>query len=168
VVEELHKQARRYYPRRQVEIRDMDDTWSADPIDMSAYAKVNKSHHFILVVIDNFSKYAWAIPTKTKSGRDVTAAMRTVLEEGRQPRRLHVDRGKEFYNSFFKNLMDEYGIHRYSTFSNLKSCLAERFIRSLQTLVFKEFFFRGTYPSGLTSFLTWSQFTIQENIAPSV
>jgi len=145
VVEELHKPARRYYPRRQVEIRDLDDTWSADVIDLSAYAKVNKNHHFILVVIDNFSKYAWATPTKTKSGRDVTAAMRTVLEQGRQPRRLHVDRGKEFYNSSFKNLMDEYGIHMYSTFSNLKACLAERFIRSLQTLVFKEFSFRGTY-----------------------
>jgi len=123
VVEELHKPARRYYSRRQVEIRDLDDTWSADLIDMSSYAKVNKNYHFILVVIDNFSKYAWAILTKTKSGRDVTAAMRTVLEQSRQPRRL---------------LM-------YSTFSNLKACLAERFIRSLQTLVFKEFSFRDTY-----------------------
>ena len=145
MVEELHKPARRHYPRRKVDIRDYDDTWSADLIDMSAYAKVNKNHHFILTVIDNFSKYAWAIPTKTKSGRDVTAAMRTVLEQGRQPRRLHVDRGKEFYNSSFKNLMDEYGIHMYSTFSNLKSCLAERFNRSLGTLLFKEFSFRGTY-----------------------
>jgi len=54
------------FPRRQVEIRDLDDTWSADLIDMSSYAKVNKNHHFILVVIDNFSKYAWAIPTRER------------------------------------------------------------------------------------------------------
>jgi len=102
----------------------------------SAYVEVNKNHHFILTVIDNFSKYAWAIPTKTTSGKDVTAAMRTVLEQGRQPRRLHVDRGKEFYNSSFEILMDEYGIHMYLTFSN-ESCVAERFNRSLGTLLLK-------------------------------
>jgi len=41
--------------------------------------------------------------------------------------------------------MEEYGIHMYSMFSNLKSCLAERFNRSVGTLLFNEFSFRGTY-----------------------
>jgi len=85
---------------------------------MSAYAKVNGGYRFLLTVIDIFSKFAWAVPTKTKSGSDVTAAMRSVLEQGRQPRRLHVDPGKEFYNATFQNLMEEYNIRLYSTFSN--------------------------------------------------
>ena len=46
----------------------------------------------------------------TKSGSDVTAAMCSVFEQGLQPRRLHVDQGKEFYNATFKSLMEEYNI----------------------------------------------------------
>jgi len=61
-------------------------------------------------VIDSFSKFVWAVPTKTKSGSDVTAAMRSIFDQGRQPRRLHVDQGKEFYNVTFKNLMEEHNV----------------------------------------------------------
>lgn len=145
VVEELHRPARRRYPRRQVEVRGLDDTWEADLVQMSAYAKDNQGHHFLLTVIDAFSKFAWAVPLKKKSARDVTAAMRTVLEGGRQPQRLHVDRGTEFYNTSFKALMEEYGIHLYSTFSNLHATLVERWNRTLKAMMWKEFSFRGSY-----------------------
>jgi len=145
VVEELHRPARRHYPRRHVDMRDIDDKWQADLVDMSAYAKVNRGYRFLLTVIDIFSKFAWAVPTKTKSGSDVTAAMRSVFEQGRQPRRLHVDQGKEFYNTIFKNLMEEYNIRLYSTFSNLKASICERFNRTLKTKMRKEFSLRGNY-----------------------
>jgi len=69
VVEELHRPARRYYPRRLVDIRDLDGTWQADLVDMSAYANVNKNHNFLLTVIDTFSKYALAVPIKKKVGK---------------------------------------------------------------------------------------------------
>jgi len=112
---------------------------------MSAYAKVNRGYRFLLTVIDIFSKFAWAVPIKTKSGSDVTAAMCSVLEQGRQPRRLHVDQGKECYNATFKNLMEEYNIRLYSTFSNLKASICERFNRTLKTKMWKEFSVRGNY-----------------------
>ena len=51
VVEELHRPARRHYQRRHVDIRWPDETWS-DLIQMSAYAKENRQHHFIFLVID--------------------------------------------------------------------------------------------------------------------
>jgi len=64
-VDELHKSARRYYQRRQVDIRGLDDNWQADLVDMSAHAKVNQGYRFILTVIDNFYN-AWARPLKTQ------------------------------------------------------------------------------------------------------
>jgi len=79
VVEELHRPARRHYPRRHVDMRDIDDTWQADLVDMSAYAKGNQGYRFLLTVTNIFSKFAWAVPIKTKSGSDVTAAVRSVL-----------------------------------------------------------------------------------------
>jgi len=144
VVEELHRPARRHYPRRHVDMREIDDTWQADLVDMSAYAKENRGHHFLLTVIDIFSKFAWAVPIKTKNRSDVTSAMRSVLEQGRQSRRLHVDQGKEFYATF-KNLMEEYNIRLYSTFRNLKALICERLNRSLKTKMWKDFSFHGNY-----------------------
>ena len=140
MVEELHRPARRH-----VDIREIDDTWQADLVDMSAYAKVNRGYRFLLTVIDIFSKFAWAVPTNTKSGSNITAAMRSVLEQGRQLRRLYADQGKEFFNAHFKRLMEEYNILLYSTFSNLKASICERFNRTLKTKMWKEFSFRGTY-----------------------
>ncbi|XP_014295514.1 uncharacterized protein LOC103579935 [Microplitis demolitor] len=145
VAHELHAQARRNYPRRHVDIRGIDETWQADLVDMTAYASFNKQHKFILTIIDNFSKFAWAVPLKTKNAQDVTSAMQSVLKKGRVPKNLHVDQGKEFYNSNFKALMQEYGINLYSTYSNLKASICERFNRTLKNKMWVKFTVRGTY-----------------------
>ncbi|XP_051176015.1 uncharacterized protein LOC127291135 [Leptopilina boulardi] len=41
VVTELHRQARRNYPRRKVEMRGIDETWQADLVEMIPYSKFN-------------------------------------------------------------------------------------------------------------------------------
>ncbi|XP_015124149.1 uncharacterized protein LOC107046139 [Diachasma alloeum] len=91
-------------------MRGVDENWQADLVDMTAYSRENKGYKYLLTVIDIFSKYVWAVPTKTKYGKDVTNAMESVLKQGRIPKKLHVDRGKEFYNREFKKLMKDYGI----------------------------------------------------------
>ena len=104
LVKELHKPARKNYQRRHVDIRGIDETWQADLVEMQPYEKENKGYKYILTIIDIFSKFAWAVPVKSKQGEDVTAAMKSVLDEGRVPKNLHVDRGKEFYNWHFENI----------------------------------------------------------------
>ena len=81
-----------------------DETWSADLIDKSSLSKYNNSYKFILTVIDVFTKYAWAIPLKNKSGLSIPNGFKTILSEGplcgsesRKPEKLWVDRGSEFY-----------------------------------------------------------------------
>lgn len=145
VVQELHKPARRIYPRRHVDIRGLDETWQADLVDMSSYGSHNSNHKFLLTVIDIFSKFAWAKPLKSKSGADVTAAMESIFTEGRIPKNLHVDRGKEFYNSTFKALMKKFNIHMYSTYSNMKASICERFNRTLKNKMWIQFSFRGNW-----------------------
>ena len=49
-----------------------DETWSADLIDKSSLSKYNNNYKFILTVRDIFTKYAWAIPLKNKSGLSIT------------------------------------------------------------------------------------------------
>lgn len=145
VVKELHAPARRNFKRRKVLLRDIDDTWQADLVDMSAYSKSNSGFKFLLTVIDTFSKYAWAEPIKTKNGHDVTEAMKKIFKKGRKPKNLHVDAGKEFYNSTFKSLLSEKKIHMYSTFSTLKASICERFNRTLKSKMWTQFSFQGSY-----------------------
>ena len=72
VVEELHKPARRNYPRRKFDVRGLDETWQADLVEMQPYSRENKGFRYMLMEIGVFSKYAWAVAVKSKSGPDVT------------------------------------------------------------------------------------------------
>ena len=134
-----------------------DETWSADLIDKSSLSKYNNNYKFILTVIDIFTKYAWAIPLKNKSGLSKTNGFKIVLSESpqggsesRKPEKLWVDRGSEFYNKTFKSLLKEYetgkaasGIELYSTYSDLKAVFIERFNRTLLHIINKPMFING-------------------------
>ena len=115
-----------------------DETWSADLIDKSSLSKYNNNYKLILTVIDIFTKYAWAIPLKNKSGLSITNSFKIISgehpqggSECRKPEKLWVDRGSEFYNKTFKSLLKEYKTKLYSTSSDLKAVFIERFIRTL-------------------------------------
>ena len=127
-----------------------DETWSADLIDKSSLSKYNNNYKFILTVIDIFTKYAWAIPLRNKSGLSITNDSKTILSKGRKPEKLWVDRGSEFYNKTFKSLLKEYGtgkatsgIELYSTYSDLKAVFIERFNRTLLHIINKPMFING-------------------------
>ena len=144
VVEEIHRPARKKFRRRRVVIKGLDDLFQADLVEMLPYAKQNGGHRYILVVINAFSKYAWAYPVKRKTGKDVTEAMKKVLRES-TPRNLQTDNGKEFYNKDFQQLMKKHGVNHYSTYSTMKSSIVERLNRTLKTMMWKEFSFQGSY-----------------------
>ena len=127
-----------------------DETWSVDLIDKSSLSKYNNIYKFILTVIDIFTKYAWAIPLKNKSGLSITNGFKTILSEGRKPEKLWVDRGSEFYNKTFKSLLKEYetgkaasGIELYSTYSDLKAVFIERFNRTILHIINRPMFING-------------------------
>ena len=69
---------------------DIDEQWVVDLIEVQTLAKQNKGYRYILVVIDAFSKHAWAQPIKKKTGKDVTDAFAKILKEarGKKPQTL--------------------------------------------------------------------------------
>ena len=75
---------------------DIDQQWVADLIEEQTLSKQNKGYRYVLVVIDAFSKYAWARPIKKKTGKDVTVAFAKILKEakGRKPQTLQTDADK--------------------------------------------------------------------------
>ena len=106
---------------------------------MKAFSKYNQGYNFILVVIDIFSKYGWAIPLKNKEGKTVAEALKTIFEE-RKPAKMWVDKGKEFYNKDVKDL-----IELYSTENEEKSSVVERWIRTMKEKMWKYFTDNNTY-----------------------
>lgn len=147
---EIHRPARRTYYQRHVKVKGLRDLFQADLIDMNTKKEFNRSYSYILLVIDCFSKYIFARPIKRKDKVDCTEAMRSILKSKEKmflkpPKFLHTDQGGEFHNHMFKKMLAEYNITLYSTGSNLKASIAERAIRTVKTIMFREFSIRGSY-----------------------
>ena len=125
----------------------IDDLWQADLVEMDSgnlkgISKINKGYKYMITIIDVFSKFAWAVPLKNKTGKDVTNAFKFV---DRIPKNLQTDKGKEFYNKDFKELMKKYNINHYSTYTNVKASVVERFNRTLKEKMWKQFSIQGNY-----------------------
>ena len=111
---ELHKPVRKKFLKRFVFVRNVDDVWGADLIELPKISKKNYGFRYILMVIDVFSKYGWSIPLKTKTGKEVASALRTIFKKNK-PVKLWVDKGREFYNKDVSQLLKKNNIEIYST-----------------------------------------------------
>ena len=75
---------------------------------------------------------------KDKNGASiVNAFQKTLKESDRKPNKIWVDKGREFYNSSFKKLLTDNDIEMYSIHNEGKSVVAERFIRTWKTKIYK-------------------------------
>lgn len=144
VVEELHRNARKNFPRRKTIMYGIADTFQIDLVEMIPLAAYNKNYKYILTVIDIFSKFVWAIPLKNKTAKEVTSAMNKLFQSGHIPKNIHSDEGKEFYNSEFKQLLKRHNINLFSTFSTKKAAIVERLNRTLKTKMWKYFSLHST------------------------
>lgn len=146
IVNELHKPARINFSRRNTVVKGINDLYQADLIEVQPYSKINKGFRYILTVINCFSKVADAIPLKDKSGKSVASAMEQIITRGNhKPTHLQTDDGKEYFNKVFSELMKKYNIKHYSTKSEKKAAIIERFNRTLKGAMYKTFSQRGKH-----------------------
>ena len=109
----------------------LDEIWSIDLADMIVYKiSNNKGFRYILVIIDNYSKYLWAIPLKNKHSQTITNEFsNSSTTSKRKPLKIESDRGTEFYNSIFQNFLRSKNVHHYSRFTDKGPSIAEREIK---------------------------------------
>ena len=85
-----------------------------------------------------YSKYAFVIPLENKKGISVTNGFNKIIKQSnRKPNKIWVYQGVEFYNNVFKKWLSDNDIIMYSTYNEGKSVVAETFIRTLKSKLYK-------------------------------
>ena len=140
LTDELHKPVRKNFKKRRVFAGKSNDIWAADLVDMQYYAKTNKGYRYILMIIDVFSKYGWAIPLKRKTGSEMVEAFTQLWDSGEKPPKfLWTDKGREFDNVQMKALLKKQNVHLYWTENEEKSSIVERWNRTIKQWMWKYF-----------------------------
>lgn len=133
----LHKPARRNFPRNKVIVPGPKYQFQIDLSDMQSVKDSNDGYQYILTCIDVFSKVAWAIPIKNKTGDEIVRAYDQIDVK---PLVVQSDEGKEFLNKKFQNYLETNNI-RFFTSKNrdIKCAIVERFNRTLKSKIWKHF-----------------------------
>ena len=139
------KPPKKYYPTNNTDVYHIDDTWSLDILDLKDYGpKNNRGYRYVLVIIDNFSKFRWTVPLKNKNAQTIKVFFENVLTSSkRSPNLIETDRGKEFYNNIFQSFLNNNNIKLYSRNTYLGAVFAERFFKSIRDLLKKPVFEKG-------------------------
>lgn len=144
IAKELHKPARRNFTKRKVTLKGINDLYQADLVEMLPYAKLNKGMKYILTMINCFSKFAFAVPLKNKSGLEVAEKLEPILKKYKM-KNFQTDQGKEWFNVNVRKLMKKYKINHYHTFTEIKAGVVERLNRTLKERMWRKFTARGSY-----------------------
>ncbi len=93
---------------------------------------------------------AFTIPVYRKDTKNMTKAVGELLEEfkerfGKYPNVAQSDEGKEFYNVGVRDLLTKNDVEYFSTNSERKAAIVERFNRTLKTSMWKYFYSKGTH-----------------------
>jgi transposase InsO family protein len=129
------------------------DVWECDLVDVQSLAKHNDGYRFLLTVIDVFSKYLHIVPLKSKTGTAVSAAFETVSNDAiylkpvkRRPVWVQTDRGREFLNASFQNLLKREGIQFHVCKNpDIKCAVIERAHRTMRDYLYQYLTPKNTY-----------------------
>ena len=133
------KPPKKNYITNKTDVYYIDNIWSLDILDLKDYGpENNRGYRYVLVTIDNFSKYGWTVPIKNKNAQTIRDSFEKILISAkRKPNIIETDRGKEFYNNIFQDFLNKNNIKLYSRNSSYGAVFAERFNRTIRDLLKK-------------------------------
>ena len=139
------KPPKKNYATNKTDVYHIDDIWSLDILDLKDYgSENNRGYRYVLVIIDNFSKYGWTVPLKNKNAQTIKDSFEIILiSSKRRPNLIESDRGKEFYNNIFQDFLNKNNIKLYSRNSSHGAVFAERFTKTPRDLLKRPVFEKG-------------------------
>jgi hypothetical protein len=134
----LYRRVRRVSRRPKVMVAGIDDQFDADLADLSKFASDNNGIHFLLVVIDIFTRFLWVRPLKNKLSTTVIKAFKDIFRKSkRKPRRIRSDRGSEFTAAETQHYFKTENIPQMFTANEVQANYVERAIQTLKTKIFR-------------------------------
>ena len=115
-----------------------------DLVDMGKYKNQNEGYYWILTGIEILFRYTFVIPVYRKDMTNTAKGVTELLKQfkdcfGNYPNSVQFDDRKEFYNVSVKSLLEKHDIKYFSTNSDKKAAIVERFNRTLKTTMWKYF-----------------------------
>ena len=142
----LHKPARKHFPRRRIYVHGPDEQWQIDLADMTQLRRYNDGYQYLLTCIDIYTKYAWVVPVKNKSGQEIARALEGIFKQGRVPQKIQSDKGREFINRLVQDLFTRYNVKFFTSQDPVIKCaVVERFNRTIKGRIWKYFTKTRTY-----------------------
>ena len=132
------KTPKRRFPRLIAVSPTIDGIWSMDLAYVDKLAHHNDGVTYLIVGVDVLSRFLRVEPLVDKKASTAKKALMTMIKsnKGRAPGKIWVDQGTEFMG-VFGEFCRKNSIVVYSTHSETKSALAERYIRSLKNIIYR-------------------------------
>ena len=74
------KPPKRNYITNKTNVYHIDDVWSLDILDLKDCGPENiRGYRYVLVTIDNFSKYGWTVSIKNKNAQTIKDSFENIL-----------------------------------------------------------------------------------------
>jgi len=115
--------------------------------------KYKDGARYLLTVIDVFSKFLHIVPLLSKTGKAVITAFQSIFKDQkysqpirRRPVWVHTDKGKEFFNRSFQDMLRREGIQfQIRKNPDVKCSVIERANRTIRDKLYKFFTYKNTY-----------------------
>ena len=105
---------------------------------MGLFSSKKKNIKYVLCAIDDFTNYVWFKTFKNKKSKTVLNTFIEIANESnRKPNKLWVDQGRDFYNKFMQEWLDNNDILIYSTHNEDKSVIAKMFVKTLKSKIYR-------------------------------
>ena len=139
---QLHKEVHRKEGYLKTFVGHIAEQIQIGLIDMQKYSKHNEGYNWIITMIDIFTRYAFTIAVKSKSGKDVLNGFVKLMKQFHEkfkkyPKKVQADEGKEFFNINFSEYLKHKNIEFFATKSEKEAAIVERFNRTLKNIMWK-------------------------------
>ena len=138
----MHRKMAKRFKRNRVQVDHIDEQWDVGLMDMNYCSKHNNGTSFILLAIDIFSRYAWAVPLQNKQATTVKKGFDVLLDKskGRTPQKVCTDPGGEFANGIMKKWFDDHDILHSVTHNEMKANYVEKLIKTIKSKIVVKYF----------------------------
>lgn len=109
-----------------------------DLIEVRYMSRYNGGVHYLMMIYDTATKFAWCIPLKNKKGETVSRELDNFLKDLEKPvKRVLLDRGTEFTGNLSQKIFNKYNIKVTHPSPGKHASGVERLNQTFQNILYK-------------------------------